>query len=160
MRVLAIDPGSEKSAWTIFDPERKEPIAFSISENRELLSWIRRFKIGDIDWLVIEIVKSYGNVMGDSILHTVEWIGRFSEAYGDGPICRLSRKEIATNLCGRPQAKDKNIRQAVIDFYGGQKKAIGLKKSPGVIYGAKKDIFSALAVALVFSDQYNDPFLI
>ena len=158
MRILAIDPGSRESAWTLFESTTMTPLGFSISANEELVERIRLRREGEIDWLAIEVVKSYGNVMGDDVLRTVEWIGRFTQAYGDDPLCRLTRKEIVTALCGHSRAKDKNVRQAVIDFYGGKKSAIGTKKDPGKIYGAKRDIFSALAVAIVFSEHYSAEF--
>jgi len=157
--VFAIDPGSEKSAWVIFD-EKMAPVKFGISKNRALIKLIRNIASAvGVKTLVIEIVKSYGNVMGDSVLQTVEWIGRFQEAFGPGKIVRLSRKEIVTNICGHARAKDKNVRQAVIDRFGGKEKALGSKKNPGSIYGAKKDIFSALAVGLTYFDSYSHEFL-
>ena len=135
------------------------PVRFGITENRALIKLVRESVGLGFKTLAIEIVKSYGNVMGDSVLETVEWIGRFQEAFAAGPIVRLSRKEIVTNICGHARAKDKNVRQAVIDRFGGKAKALGSKKNPGVIYGAKKDIFSALAVALTFFDLYAHEFL-
>jgi hypothetical protein len=50
------------------------------------------------------------------------------------------------------QAKDANIRQAILDRFGGKEKAIGKKANPGPLYGVKSHLWSALAVALYISD--------
>lgn len=51
-------------------------------------------------------------------------------------------------------AKDKNIRQALIDRYG----VVGTKKNPGFFYvnGTKfaKDMWQAMAVAVTYFDKY------
>ena len=51
-------------------------------------------------------------------------------------------------------AKDKNIRQALIDRYG----VVGTKKDPGFFYvnGTKfaKDMWAAMAVAVTYFDKY------
>ena len=55
-------------------------------------------------------------------------------------------------LCKNNRAKDKNIRQALIDRFGPGKAAIGTKKAPGPLYGLKSHLWSALAVAVVAAD--------
>jgi len=48
---------------------------------------------------------------------------------------------------------DSTIRQAMLDRYGpGREKAIGKKKSPGPLYGIRKDEWQALALAVTFFD--------
>ena len=55
----------------------------------------------------------------------------------------------ANCFCNSAAAKDTNIRQALIDHYGGSKaEAIGVKAKPGPLYGIKADEWSALAIAL------------
>jgi hypothetical protein len=53
------------------------------------------------------------------------------------------------------KAKDANIRQALIDIYGGNDKAIGNKKTPGPLYGIKGDLWAALAVAVTFGRRIS-----
>jgi len=58
---------------------------------------------------------------------------------------------VKLHLCGSARAKDTNIRQALIDRYGGSA-AIGKKAAPGPLYGVSKDVWSALAVAVTAAD--------
>ena len=57
------------------------------------------------------------------------------------------------NLCGNPRAKDANIRQAIIDRFGGKAAAIGTKKNPGPLYGVSGDVWAAIAVGLTWQDR-------
>ena len=69
---------------------------------------------------------------------------------------QVYRKDVKMHLCGSMRAKDTNIRQAIIDRYpasgGGKCPQIGTKKEPGPLYGVSKDIWSALAVAITYSE--------
>lgn len=67
---------------------------------------------------------------------------------------RIFRRDIKLHLCNSVRAKDANIRQALIDRYGGKEKAIGKKKSPGPLYGIKSHMWAALALAVTYHDQY------
>lgn len=154
MRVLAIDPGNERSAWCIYDHGR--PFAFSIEPNAELLA---RMLVGD--WphpmecaeLAIEMIASYGMPVGREVFETCVWIGRFVQAWGSEHAF-VYRKDVKLHLCGQPRAKDANIRQALIDRFGpGKDKAVGTKKQPGPLYGVSSDVWSALAVAVTHSDS-------
>jgi hypothetical protein len=51
------------------------------------------------------------------------------------------------------RAKDSNIRQALIDRFGEP----GTKKVPGLLYGIKKDEWSALALGVFWHDTQNRP---
>jgi hypothetical protein len=55
-------------------------------------------------------------------------------------------------LCGDSRAKDANIRQALIDHFGGSA-AIGRKAAPGPLSGISRDVWSALAIAITDSIQ-------
>ena len=58
------------------------------------------------------------------------------------------------HLCGSAKAKDSNIRQAIIDRYGGDpKRCIGTKKAPGPLYGISADQWAALALALTAAEN-------
>ena len=57
--------------------------------------------------------------------------------------------EVKMNLCHSAKANDADIRQALIDRFGpGKQKAIGLKGSPGPLYGVSKHCWAALALAV------------
>lgn len=154
-RILAIDPGNEDSAiLTLLDGM---PWDFCKSKNdiilESLRSWCRLGK-KSYDVLAIEMIASYGMPVGKEVFDTCVWIGRFIEAWG-GPYTLVYRRDVKMYLCGNNTAKDGNIRQALIDRYGGQDAAIGKKKSPGPLYGISKDVWSALAVAVTWQGTHG-----
>lgn len=152
MRILGIDPGYVQSAWLIYDTDTQLPFDFGITENEELriqLKGERRARI-----LVVEMVSSFGMPVGREVFETVFWIGRFCESF-PGPFERVYRADVKLHLCGQARAKDPHVRQALIDLYGPSKElAIGKKKKKGPLYGVSKDVWSALAVAVTWSDTH------
>jgi hypothetical protein len=84
--VLAIDPGTTRSAWLRFDGER--PLGFGITANDVLVRALRTGGLPDV--VVIEKVESYGMAVGAEVFDTVLWAGRFAEAaHGSrSPCCR------------------------------------------------------------------------
>lgn len=160
MKILAIDPGTEQSAWCVFESvgTKDHPILFGQIKNDDMVLKCRYPAWGPScpgavpDLLVIEMIKSYGNVMGDSVLQTCVWIGRFIQSWGPRPYELIPRKRIVTQICMNPRANDTNVRQALIDRWGGKEKAIGSKAKPGPLYGMKNDMWSALAVAVAWTE--------
>lgn len=139
MKILAIDPGTSVSAWVIYDNESKAILDFGQQRNEELRYVIRS---KGAEHLVIEMIKSYGNVMGDSVIETCVWIGRFIEMWGGGEYYTLlPRKSVVTQICNNPRGKDSNVRQALLDKFGKVKCA-----------GIKNDMWSALAVAVAYDE--------
>lgn len=152
MKILAIDPGTEQSAWCVFDTETGNPDTFGQCANEEVLASLKEVRASR---LVVEMFKSYGNVVGDSVLQTCVWIGRFFQEWTktiSGKCELIPRKRIVTQLCMNPRANDTNVRQALIDRWGGKDKAIGNKAKPGPLYGMKNDMWSALAVAVAWTE--------
>lgn len=151
MRILAIDPGNEESAYVLWD---KKIIEKGIYLNADLLYKLRAW---DHDYLpcVIEMIASYGMPVGKTVFETCVWIGRFAEAWRS-PVHYIYRKDVKINLCNSMRAKDSNIRQAIIDRYGKP----GTIKNPNINYGEtnkvedkiKADMWAALAVALTYED--------
>jgi hypothetical protein len=89
------------------------------------------------------------------------WIGRFTERWRANRLDRLrcsevrrvKRIEVKSHLCHSARATDSNVRQALIDKFGpGKEKAIGLKATPGPLYGVSKDVWAALGVAVTASE--------
>lgn len=151
MRALALDPGNTRSALVLFDDgvvvgswlEPNDAILERIAAHGQFL-----------DMMVIEKIESFGMAVGAEVFETVYWSGRFAErAMARGMVViRLGRRAVKLHLCGQARAKDANIRQALIDRYGGKAAAFGTKKAPGPLYGVKADIWAALAVGVTFLD--------
>lgn len=150
MRILAIDPGPETSAWLIWDGQRVEGACGECSNDALLQDVIGRSVI-PFDVLVIEKVACMGMAVGAEVFETVFWSGRFAQvAEANGkPWHRLTRHQVKMHLCGSMQAKDANIRQSLIDKLGKP----GVKKAPGPTYGVSGHLWSALAVAITWQEK-------
>lgn len=146
-RLLAIDPGTARSAWLVL--EDGAPAAFGINSNSDLLRSLRHRTLGPIGTVVIEKVESYGMAVGAEVFETVWWAGRFAEASTPTPVVMLPRRTVKLELCGSSRAKDANVRQALIDRFGGAA-AKGTKHEPGPLYGVSNDVWSALAIAVTY----------
>lgn len=148
--LLAIDPGPTESAYVIYNGDT--PSQFDKLWNDELLQFIRRPEVSS-SVLVIERVASMGMAVGEDVFETVFWSGRFVQIW-NGQWDRMKRHEVKSHLCHHPRAKDGNIRQALIDRWGGKDKAIGRKASPGPLYGMSGDCWQALALAVCYWDTH------
>ena len=156
MRLLAIDPGNEESALLIYDEETKLPIWHAKLPNNEALRVIANPGIPGVREMHVEMIASYGMAVGKSVFETCVWIGRFVQQWKlrTGSVPGLVyRLEVKQAICRSPKANDSNIRQALIDRYGGKEKAIGRKATPGPLYGIGKDVWSALAVAITVAER-------
>lgn len=152
MRILAIDPGPEMSAWCSM--LYGKPTAWRKEVNALVLAKVRTEPVDSL--LAVEMVQSFGMPVGREVFETVYWSGRFVEAWNSrgGDHQLVYRKSVKLALCGSLQAKDANIRQALIDRFGGKEKAIGRKATPGPLYGLAGDEWSALAVAVTASEIF------
>lgn len=148
MRLLAIDPGPEESAWVIWDGERLEQ--FAKEPNDQAICLFRNKNVAN--YCVIEQVASYGMPVGKEIFETCVWTGRFMEAFS-GMVDRIPRLDVKIHHCHSAKANDSTIRKAIIDRFGGKDKAIGSKANPGMLYGVTKDVWAALALALCWYDS-------
>jgi hypothetical protein len=143
MVILAIDPGTEKSAFVYYDTVDEIIQHKGIVTNTEMLLHARS---GKYDHLVVEMIASYGMSVGASIFTTCVWIGRFIEASPNNHSL-VYRRDEKIFLCGSMKAKDANIRQALIDLFGKEKTK-----------GCAKDIWAALAVAVTYAGQPTEFF--
>lgn len=161
MKILAIDPGTEQSAYVVWDSEKQEIAEEGLDSSRFREHGIYANKVilteqisdCDYDHAAIEMVASYGMAVGKTIFETCVWIGRFAQEISAQRNIEASfvyRKDIKMHFCNSTRAKDSNIRQALIDRFGEP----GTKKAPGLLYGVKKDIWSALAVAIYYADTH------
>lgn len=156
MYYIGIDPGPEMSAYCILYKNGSDIRVASKEKivNEGMLNncklWGEDIRRGSETSVGIEMIASYGMPVGAEVFETCVWIGRFIEALGVR-VKYIYRREEKINLCGSMKAKDANIRQALIDRFG----APGTKKAPGITYGITKDIWAALAVAVVLMDKEN-----
>ena len=139
MRILGIDPGPNTGAYVVVDGEG------DVLEHRNdvEMEWLRdRIEFDSFDRTphrcAVEHLQSYGmGVVGAETFETAMWIGeirnewrRQAEAMGEdaSTFIALYRPGIKSTLCHSAKAKDPNVRQAVLDLYGGEAIAIGGKK--------------------------------
>lgn len=148
MKVLAIDPGNEKSAWCMVNTETLKPMAFGKEENQVVLDAVQHLSY---DSIVIERVASYGMAVGREVFETCEWVGRFTQAARVLPDY-VYRREEKLHLCGDSRAKDANIRRALIDRFAKHdlKNGKGTKKNPDWFYGFSADVWAAYAVGITY----------
>ena len=151
MIVISIDPGTTKSAWVLYNG--MSVLRCGIEDNDVLLAMLREETFG-ASVLLIERIASYGMAVGEEVFATVFVSGRFAEAWHPKRFDRLFRRDIKQHLCHTARATDSNIRQALIDRFGGSA-SIGTKKDPGQLYGVKAHAWSALAVAITWMDLYG-----
>lgn len=150
--ILAIDPGPERSGWVLYRPEDDIPVSSSGTDDNGLIA------AKSSSWAVVacEWIDSYGMAVGRDVFETCYWVGRFAATAGmcGGDFHRITRREIKLYLCNTARATDANVRQALIDRFGGSKaKAIGTKKSPGPLYNVKGHAWAALAVAVTWAGR-------
>jgi hypothetical protein len=129
-------------------------------ENQKVLHLIYAYDCRyEIDYVVIEMIASYGMAVGQTVFETCVWVGRFMQnSYSrEIPVERIYRKDIKMNLCGQTRAKDSNIRQALVDRFSYERHAAkggkGTKADPGFFYGFSKDMWAAYAVGVTYLDQ-------
>ena len=134
--ILAIDPGTTKSAYVVYDPSAQKIIDKGITENDEL-HWV--INLHNYKFVAIEMIASYGMPVGKEVFETCLWIGRYFQTAkdrGHDPVM-VYRKDVKMHLCGTTKAKDANIRQALIDLLGKE-----------ATKGVAKDMWAALGVAV------------
>lgn len=140
--LLAIDPGTTHSGYVVIDSDGVQ--LSGVAENSEMFELIAAHGSN----IAIEMIASYGMAVGREVFETCLWIGRFMQAAGPDRVRLVYRKDVKMHLCGSPRAKDANIRQALIDRWGGKAEAVGTVKKPGPLYGVKSHAWAALGVAV------------
>lgn len=170
MLILGIDPGPEQSGWVSYSPDEHRVWDKGIESSVNLADAIVAGEWDvTFDYLVVEEVQHYGSGMpaGKSVHDTNKIIGRLQQAWQDSGRCAdtchlIARPTIKAQLCGTARAKDKNVRQALIDRFpavgGGAIPQIGVKSDPGPLYGIPGDgghKWSALAVAVAWAERHE-----
>lgn len=162
MLILAIDPGTEKSGWVLYEPTEMKVLDSCVKDNKSALLVLSEFDVHEKKdlYLVFERIVCQGMPVGKETFDTVEFVGACLYTYYDlwdwenRHKYTVTRHQVKIHLCGSARAKDANIRQAIIDRFpptgGGKCRQIGTKKQPGPLYGVKSHCWSALAVAITW----------
>ena len=153
--VMGVDPGPEESSYVVWDG--KAILDKFSGPNGDLL-WILRSSgrlPAVMEAVVFEQVESYGMAVGRDVFETVFQTGRLYQQADRAQhnVVLMPRREVKMHLCGQARAKDTNIRIAILDRMGGKRVAVGLKKTPGPLYGIKSHQWSALAIAITWFDK-------
>lgn len=161
-KVLAIDPGCEQSAYCIIDMDTLRPLEFDKIDNEQLMRFIKTpDRVKDWRWIAIEMVTSYGMSIGQEVMETIYWIGRFHEALLNCqyPVREIRRMEEKRHICHSTRANDATIRRALIDRFATHdlKNGKGTKSDPDFFFGFKADVWAAYAVGLTaIENREND----
>lgn len=146
--ILAIDPGTAHSGVvTLLD----RAVTFhAILPNAEVLTLVRETPAPIV---ACEWIASYGMAVGQETFDTCRWVGRFEQVRLPREFVSVFRKDVKLHVCNNGRAKDANVRQALIDLWGGKAQAIGTAKHPGPLHGIKSHEWQALGVAVTVRDQ-------
>lgn len=187
---LAIDPGSEESGWVEFILKdvktltSEPPIivtAFGKTKNTELRKKIREHTVAAKPYrgmLCIEMPRAQGMAVANEVFQACVEVGRFLQTWGGTSWSYIFRADVKLTVCGSARAKDGNVRQSLIDIWGGEKKAMGGKRCtqcngktwtgrdhdpcdlckatgymipPGPLKGMAQDMWAALGVAVTWA---------
>jgi hypothetical protein len=119
-KILAIDPGNERSGWVEMIDEK--PIAWGWDTNLDV-----RLRVDGDKWgaVAIEYMRPRGMPTSQDEMDTMFELGRMTARLPVDEIAKVSRKDVKMFLLGRATGTDQNIRQALIDLFGGDRHAIG-----------------------------------
>lgn len=150
MSILAIDPGPEYSAFVLRTDSGAFPYRGKVPEG-EIYGIIDRTKPGIV---VVEHLQCFGMAVGAEVFETAYNIGSIRKycALLEVPFGKIFRGNVKMHICQSMRATDANIRRAILDRFGGEKAAIGRKQEPGPLYGISGDMWSALAIAITWSE--------
>ncbi len=134
---VAVDPGNADSAyvWCRLRNNKPgfEPIKFGKVENSELREMLGNGSFADDGYygpLAIETPKPRGMPTAAEEMETLIQIGHFLQIWqgvaGKDNWSYVFRQPVKLFICGRTQSvSDANVRQAIIDMFGGDEAALG-----------------------------------
>lgn len=154
--ILAIDPGPTNCGIVTLE-DYLPTFHHQAMANDDVLDVILEHGIDVSTVVVIEKIEAMGMTVGAEVFETVFWSGRFAQRAIEAglQVERVTRRAVKLNLCGTMRAKDPNVRQALIDRYGGDSVAKGRKAAPGPLFGFAGDAWAALAVGVTYLDKHN-----
>lgn len=142
--IYAVDAGSAKSAFVLFDPALQRIVDLGIDTNESLLKQILLCP-PRIAVFAYEKIASFGFPVGKEVLDTAEWNGRFRQAAERTNGVRVygaTRKEVVVHHTGKATGGDKEVRAAMIARFGKENLA-----------SCKYDLWSSLAIAACVADR-------
>ena len=147
--LLAIDPGPTHSALVLYDADVKLCSHYRTA-NVWIRSFLRTYDAAKDDVLVVEKIASYGMPVGAEVFQTCVESGRFWQEWTRRDLLAywMTRQDVKLAICGQARAKDANVRQALIDRFGGPD---AIRKD-GPLYKVAGDSWSALAIAVAWTD--------
>jgi len=155
--IYAIDPGCTKSTLVLYDEWKKLPHESGEWENTTLVQRLDEEGCSGRALVVEQMVSTYRQAVGSETLETMWWAGRFHQAW-NSPVFRIPRESVRKHFAnGRPlrHVGDVEIREALIQRYGGKENAKGTKKLPGPLYQISKHGWAALALAITLDETHN-----
>lgn len=181
---MSVDPGNKKSGWLRYKLSSTAVggiriVDHGVEENDIL--FLDCTKLEHVH-LAIETPKPRGMPTAAEEMDTLIFAGGLTRMWGYlgiGPWSMVFRQDVKVHLCGAAQARDVNVRQALIDRFGGDTAMTGLKcsackgkgwlgrgrqpcpacngskweQAPGELYGFASHAWSALAVACYWADK-------
>lgn len=176
---LVLDPGNTETAFVLFDLIQKTPLRWAKIPNREIFEVIRAAAVP----VVSEFPYPRGQGVSWQTLATCREAGRFQrecEVLGLS-WTEMDRADVKKHLCsGVKHPKDKDVRKALIDLFGGERclapeKCLtckgkggagrgsarevcagcggsGKNPSPGLLVNMSADCWQALGVAVTFAN--------
>lgn len=152
MLIFAIDPGTTKSGYAVFNMPDFKLNEFGKIENEKLLEKLTAWDTPAN--VFIEMVSSYGKPVGREVFRTCVWIGVFErECTCNGffkSVKEITRKDVKTALGANIRATDADIRHMLIRKYAkfDFKTGKGVKNNPDVFYGVSADVWQAIAAGV------------
>lgn len=150
MKILGIDPGPETQALVRWDGQDFVPIGECEMWKAAgiIAAWTGTVAIED--FVVYQPLDATGR-------ETIKAIGvlRYECWRHDIPCVEIPRADVLRHLCGATKGGDTALRAAIMDRFGGSRKAaIGTRKAPGPLYGMTgSHLLAALGVALTAADK-------
>lgn len=143
MKILAIDPGPQESAFVCWDTATHD--FFGPRMGLDFWHGVKWLDEVGIDMVAIEFPQSYGITAGLSVFSTCYEAGRIAEFLDDvcGTIRLFGRPSIKGQIGGRT---DSEINASLRMRHGDAKKGCKLE-------GVKKDIWAALALAVALDEN-------
>lgn len=150
--IFAIDPGPTQSGWVRYRGAGFD-VESGVDDNARMRNLAHAAALRS-STLAIEMIASYGKSVGADVFSTCVEIGRFVEVADrcGVRVLLVPRLRVKMALCHSARATDANVRQALIDRFGGKERAVGRRAAPGPLYGVKSHAWAALAVACCVED--------
>lgn len=145
--ILAIDPGTDRSAWLVLDGQ--EVRERGIDDNGEVLRVLRHD--AGVGWqVVIERVEPrYGLRIGWETVSTIEWVGRFTEAAHPLTVALVARSDVLRHLSVAPGGNaDSGVRMAMLDRWGG----VAACRKGGPLAGLRTHLWQALGAGVAWRE--------